>query len=307
MTVPLRWQSRATPVVAQQIRQLAVQVQIADRVAPLSGHALQALEHDRDGDEFLLVTQAGQLTGVVIRRPGEPAELFVDNNFRRQGIGTRLLDAALGSVGKVWAHGNLPAARALAASHGLVVTRTLLQMRRPLPAEPMAPLPHGVRLRTFVAGQDEQQFLDVNARAFAWHPEQGQLAAAGLAADMAQPWFDPAGFFLAVDPDDVVLGFHWTKIHPVDPTPQRGPGPDSDSGPGAGIGEVYVLAVDPQAGVHGLGAPLTAAGLTYLADAGLPTVMLYVEGDNQRALSLYQRFGFTTAVTDVVFSAAGGR
>ena len=39
----------------------------------------------------------------------------------------------------------------------------------------------------------------MNARAFAWHPEQGRLDRAGLALEMAQHWFDPAGFFLAVD------------------------------------------------------------------------------------------------------------
>ena len=42
------------------------------------------------------------------------------------------------------------------------------------------------------------------------------------------------------------------------------------------------LGVDPQSPVRGLGTPLTAAGLNYLADRGLPTVMLYVEADNAR-------------------------
>ncbi|WP_084614592.1 mycothiol synthase [Nakamurella lactea] len=290
-----QWQRGVEPTVAQQVRQLAELARDVDGVAPLSGHVLESLTA-AGTDEFLLRTDGDRLVGVAVLRPDDPAELVVHPDSRGHGIGGWLLDAAIGRAGRVWAHGQLPAAQALADARGLTVVRTLLQMRRSLPAELEAPLPQGIRLRSFVPGQDEQQFLGVNARAFAWHPEQGRLDAAGLADEMAKDWFDPAGFFLAVDRDDTVLGFHWTKVHPIDPTPQAGTG---EPGP---IGEVYVLAVDPQAPVRGLGAPLTAAGLRHLAAAGLPTVMLYVEGDNERAVALYRRFGFRTTVTDVVYA-----
>jgi mycothiol synthase len=150
-----------------------------------------------------------------------------------------------------------------------------------------------------VPGQDEGAFLAVNARAFAWHPEQGRLDLAGLHAEMAQQWFDPAGFFLAVTPadgpgQDTVVGFHWTKTHQADPSP--------DPGGGGPVGEVYVLGVDPQSGLHGLGRPLTAAGLDYLTARGMDTVMLYVEGDNHRAVALYERFGFQRFRTNAVYA-----
>ncbi len=183
---------------------------------------------------------------------------------RREGLGTELLHTALARIPAVWAHGDLPAARSLASRAGLVRTRELLQMRRPLTREwaaeqvAAAGVADGVRLRTFVPGQDEEDFLGVNARAFEWHPEQGRLDLAALHAEMAQPWFDPAGFFLAVDRNDRVLGFHWTKVHPGHPL---------------ALGEVYVLGVDPLATVdgvpvRGLGAPLLAAGLNHLAGIG---------------------------------------
>ena len=121
------------------------------------------------------------------------------------------------------------------------------------------------------------------------------LDRAGLAAAMAQDWFDADGFFLAVDGSDTTLGFHWTKVHPADPTPSPG-------GPTGPIGEVYVLGVDPDSPVRRLGGPLTAAGLDYLARRGLTTVMLYVEADNERALALYDRFGFVPYQSDVVYS-----
>lgn len=283
---------------APEVLALAQRALVSDGVAPLSGHVLDAL--DSGSDDYLVVPPVGpvavvEVVGVAVAHDTDPAELVVDPDHRRTGVGRALLTAALERSGAVWAHGDLPAARALASSFNLVRTRELLQMRRPLDLAwattqvAGARVPAGVRIRTFRPGQDEQQFLRVNARAFDWHPEQGRLDLAGFRLEMAQPWFDPAGFFLAVDADDTVLGFHWTKVH----SPEA-------------LGEVYVLGVDPAgrldgAPVRGLGGPLTAVGLQYLAGRGLNTVLLYVEGDNDRALRLYRRLGFTTYSTDVVY------
>jgi len=290
------------------ITQLVDRAAAVDGVSALSGHVLDAVAAG-SAQVLKIIGDAGLLIGVAVAVGTDPAELLVDPPFRRRGHGTALLNAALERQGAVWAYGDLPAAKALASRLGLVRGRVLLQMRRtaggPLPS---TPLPAGVRIRTFVPGQDEDAFLAVNARAFAWHPEQGRLDLAGLRAEMAQDWFDPAGFFLAVRTSDsaesgrpdTVVGFHWTKIHQRDPSP----GSAAARGP---IGEVYVLGVDPEAGLRGLGGPLTAVGLDYLAARGMDTVMLYVEGDNDRAVRLYQRFGFRIAVTNAVYSRPASR
>lgn len=245
--------------------------------------------------EVLLALAESQPAGIAWRTGTDPAELYVDPMCRGRGLGTLMARTVTESGSAIWAHGTLPAASSVAASLGLRPSRTMLQLRRDLAGAFPVQVPDGVNIRTFVPGQDERQFLDVNARAFAWHPEQGRLDLAGLRESMAQDWFDPAGFFLAVDQRDTVLGFHWTKVHAIDPTP-----PADRAGP---IGEVYVLGVDPRSPVRGLGGPLTAAGLGHLAALGLSTVMLYVESDNDRALRLYRRFGFTDYATDTVFAA----
>jgi mycothiol synthase len=156
------------------------------------------------------------------------------------------------------------------------------------------PLPAGVTLRTFRPGHDEQDWLGVNARAFAHHPEQGRWTLEDLRLREAEPWFDPAGFLLAVDIADTMLGFHWTKVHPA-------------SGAEPAIGEIYVLAVDPQGHRRGLGAALSVAGLRHLAGAGLTQAMLYVDESNAAAVALYRGLGFEIHKADINYQRANAR
>lgn len=273
----------------------------ADGVAPISGHVLAAVRAGA-ADVLTSTVESGDVpapAGVAVAIEHDPAEVAVDPATRGRGIGTELVRAAVLRQGAVWAYGDLPAARAVATRLGLRRGRVLLQLRRSLPLEsaigPDAPA--GVRIRTFRPGHDEPEFLAVNARAFATHPEQGRLDLAGLRAEMAQDWFDPDGFFLAVsEPDGRLLGFHWTKVHPHDESFGS-----VGAGPAGPIGEIYVLGVDPGASVRGLGGALAAAGLRHLADRGLRTVQLYVEADNVRAVRLYERLGFVVHLTNVVY------
>lgn len=306
------WSSRPDPGTLAAIRELVAAARSADGIEPLGGHVLEGLggaDTRLTTDIVVSTVQDGGVTvGVAVRHGDDPAELVVHPDHRGRGLGRVLLARSLEAAGRVWAHGDLPAARTLAGSLGLTPSRTLLQWRRDLPVPGEVVLPAGVRIRAFVPGQDDEQFLGVNARAFDWHPEQGRLDAAGLAAEIAQDWFDPAGFFLAVTDEqpppgatERVLGFHWIKVHPADPTPQR-PGDPAVPQPGP-VGEVYVLGVDPLSPVRRLGIPLTQAGLDHLAELGLGTVMLYVEGDNVAALALYRRLGFADWITDRVYAA----
>jgi mycothiol synthase len=213
---------------------------------------------------------------------------------RRRGVGTALLQA-LAEVAsdlplRVWAHGNTPAARAMASTSGFEPVRELRRMRRSLEGALTEPTyPPGVSVRAFVPGRDDEAWVAVNAAAFAAHPEQGRLGVDDLRSRVEQPWFDPAGFFMA-ERDGHLLGYHWTKVHPTG---------GSDGGP---VGEVYVLGVHPDAQGLGLGKALTLTGLRHLHDVGLGEVMLYVESDNLAAIAVYERLGFTVASVDVMYA-----
>lgn len=225
------------------------------------------------------------------------AELVVDPEHRHGGHGRALATSVLQRWPdtRFWAHGDLPAAKALFRSLGLSPVRDLWQMTRPLHGEwselPEEELPDGFTVRAFERGSDEDRWLTVNARAFADHPEQGRMTLADLSERTSEPWFDPQGFLL-VEHDGDLAAFHWTKVEPAEP---------GHSVPTSG--EVYVVGVDPAYQGRGLGTVTTLLGLHHLRNRGLDDATLYVEGDNTAAIATYHRLGFERSAIDVMYAA----
>lgn len=295
----------AADVVA--IMGLADEAARVDGVAPMSEQTWLELRHGAPGARELVLRVGGKVAGYAHLDLSDPhdgpsGELFVAPEARGQGHGRRLVGALLEEARhrdgdgrlRVWAHGKLAPADHLAAELGFTAFRELWQMRRAvdLPV-PETTSPAGVTVRTFVPGQDDDAWLALNAKAFAHHPEQGAWTHDDLRRRIAEPWFDPAGFFLAEDREGGLVGFHWTKVHPA----------TADQGP---LGEVYVVGVDPSAQGSGLGKVLTAVGLTHLAQtesggAPLAEVLLYVDADNEAAVSVYTRLGFRVHTVDVMY------
>lgn len=336
--VPTSVPTVLTSVPAARIDEIIALVRAAtghDGVAPLSEHALLGLRHGSGGarTRCVLLTDpgTGRVTGyghldLPIDPPAEPrtgdgtsdttgdghlgdaaGELVVHPEDRGRGRGGALLRAMRSATGgaalRVWAHGDLPPAAALAASAGFERVRALWQMRRPLAGSGSGSLPGlpavpaGVRIRTFEPGRDEVAWTRVNRLAFADHPEQGTWTVDDLLVREREPWFDPAGFFVA-ERDGEVIGFHWTKVHPGEHNGGHG---DGSGGPA--VGEVYVVGVSPAAQGMGLGRVLTLTGLHHLRDRGLAEVMLYVDEDKP-ARRLYESLGFTRSNVDVMYRGA---
>lgn len=286
------------PGAADDVLALVRRATDADGVEAVSEAFRLALTSGRGGVMHTLAyagpSPSAYLLGYAALDPSGSAELVVDPPARRRGVGRTLLRAVLdaGATG-VWAHGDLPAARALATSEDLVPTRELHVMERPVgEGDDVDPdLPDGFSVRPFEPGRDEQAWLEVNGLAFASHPEQGSITLDDLRERMGQDWFDPAGFLLVEDTTATSDGgahplaaFHWTK---------REVGSDQ--------GEVYVVGVHPAYQGRGLAGPLTGLGTAYLARQGVTTIELYVDGDNTRALATYRRAGFEDAAVHVVY------
>lgn len=278
-----------------------------DGVRPLSEHVSLHLRLGGEGPDrhLLLRDPDGEVVGYAHLDPtdvvaGAAAELVVHPARRGHRLGRRLVEAAAAIAPddrlRLWAHGDHPAARALAAGLGFHEGRRLEQWRRSLFSPlPRIELPVGLTLRAFRPGEDDEAWLALNARAFADHPEQGNWTLRDLHARMGEDWFDPAGFLLA-ERDGRLIGFHWTKVHGGQ---RHGSGPTEHAHDP--IGEVYVVGVDPEAQGQRLGRLLTVAGLAWLRAQGLPQAMLYVESDNEAARATYRSLGFTHWDTDVMF------
>lgn len=247
-----------------------------DGTPPFNDQALVELERGERravGDTIALA--------VVSDRERE-VELAVHPDHRGQGLGTALASRVADELGafEAWAHGDLPAARAIAQRLGMTQVRTLLQLRAPVPAAaegtPPDRLPDGVR--AFEPG-DASALLALNAAAFAEHPEQGRMSAHDLAARMAEPWHADAN--LVVLPGERGLdGFAWVK-------------------PGAEVAELYVLGISPGRQGAGVGGRMLEAAFARMRASGATTAHLYVEGDNAAALALYRRAGFAQWAIDV--------
>jgi mycothiol synthase len=274
------------------VLRLVADAEAVDEVWTLNEAALLRLRRPHPTTQHLLVSEGANLVAYAQLESGtawSAGQLVVAPEHRLQGIGTLLLQRLIMESSRplrVWAMGDSPAARALAKTTGMTRQRELLIMERGLDEELPEPLiPAGVEIRTFVPGDDEQEWLQVNSAAFAHHPEQALIDRDDLADRMAEPWFDPEGFFVATV-DDTMVGFHWTKQH-------------QDQ-----LGEVYVLGVAPAAAGRGLGKALLLTGLRSMQERGNTRVQLYVESDHRAAIELYLNYGFATVNRDVMYAQA---
>jgi mycothiol synthase len=156
--------------------------------------------------------------------------------------------------------------------------RHILKLHRDLTTQSLPQAAHEFTIETFNAATDKQVWLDLNNTVFAHHEDQGNWAMADLENRMAEPWFDPQGFFLATQ-KGVIQGFVWTKIHQdlVNQDP---------------VGELYVVGTAPEHHGRGIARALSVEAINYFVTKGLKHAMLYVDADNEKGLKLYESLGF---------------
>jgi len=194
---------------------------------------------------------------------------------------------------EAWLRGATADDLATTADAGFTVKRRLHVLGVTADAIPAVrePVPDGLRLRTFDAG-DPGDAAAVLALLSAAYPKRQAWYEARFTGLRDSAWFRPEDLLLLEsDPgaesraaggaDAGLLGVHWMKRR------------------GDGVGEVYNLALSPEAQGRGFGGLLLDAGLAHLAAVGSREVILWVDAQNAPALALYRSRGFTPRWDDV--------
>lgn len=297
-----------TPAEIAALDVLVAEAEVHDGVAPLSEEHLLAL---RGAQPCAFTVQDGASLVALGTHVASSGELVVAPEHRRRGLGRELVRALLADgVPALWAHGDLPAARALAASEDLRPVRELLRLELTLPSaashealaqeialdadvarDRLESEGLAMRSRVEVGESFDAQWLELNALAFAHHPEQGRWSLADVRARTAEEWFDPSLWWIVYDGAAPVASL-WLKPGPLtqEAAPRRA--------------ELYVLAVRPDHAGAGLGGALTALAVRELCKRGYGVVELYVDGGNAAARRVYERASFTVVDRDVQYAPA---
>lgn len=273
-----------------------------DGHAPIGEHKyLDLVAGSLDRALGVVFTEGSEIVAYIHLTPRDAGsawalEIALNPQHREPRIVEELLQTAIdqiaqsgGGVVRLWTYQS--AFNEFVEHAGFRLERQLLQLRLPLPPRMEAVSPAGHRLTNFRVGADEGAWLEVNNRAFAGHPENGRWDRSILENRLHQDWFDPDGLLMAWD-GTRLSGFCWTKIH------------------AESLGEIYVIAVDPDYRRQKLGTWLTLEGLWHLyRNREVTTAMLYVDAANRSALDMYEGLGFGVDHVDRAYTrrVAGGR
>lgn len=237
----------------------------------------------REG-QTLVLEQAGRVAGYAAASPlpGLPGHdefhLFVAEQRRRQGVGSRLLEELvtrlvtmntyLISCGIDDLDGS---AAGFLIQHGFFLEHTEWEMRRDLSGElPAVVWPANYGLCTYPRPEAIAHFRQVYELAFRGLPSY-QPYESNQEVNTALDKAEDLRFMVQ---GDRPVGFVWARKVNAD------------------LGEIEPIGVAQEFQGKGLGKGLLAAGVHYLAGQGCQKARLGVWADNQKAINLYQQFGF---------------
>ncbi|HEY2916894.1 MAG TPA: GNAT family N-acetyltransferase [Candidatus Limnocylindrales bacterium] len=213
--------------------------------------------------------------------------VVVEPDRRRQGIGRRLMDAAvaieLERQRPEVLMGVLPddrVGKAFLAATGFAYHSTLWDLELP-EGRPVAPprWPAGVIARPFEQDRDARPWIELFNEAFATHATALQIPIEAADGPPDPAILDADTELVEDEATGQLIGFCATQ-------PER---EDGIVGPHA---EIWTIGVRPDRQGRGLGRELLRWGVERLRGLGVRNVTLSVNSRNEHALALYEREGF---------------
>lgn len=230
-------------------------------------------------DTFVAVVDA-QVAGLITPRR---SQMVVGRLFRRRGIGRQLVEAAEARHPDEPHYLALPhendGARAFLKALGFRYHHSLWNMRLrddavvPPPAFPPTVVPRSYRR------EDDVAFVDLVNASFLDHPTPMTVTIERVRFRHSMPGFDPNDLCLLAPADEHGRLVAFCRV-------------DREDQDGQTAGEIAVLGVMPGWRQLGLGRELLRWGIQRLRGSGVAAIFLAVEGENDRALRLYEGTGF---------------
>lgn len=257
---------------------LVERVAQTDGHPPLSGHKLELI----DGPEFRRGAWAiatGMCVVCVAAHHQTSDRWAVEIAVAPECRGPRMEEEAIRAATSlvpdmaghtVWAFraGQIDAINRL----GYREIRAVLRMDGPIPAE-RDDAPPQVTIDVMAPG-DTSGIAVVNNRAFLGHPEQGAMTEGAFESLVERVWFDSENVLIARKGERIV-GFCITKY-------------EFD-----GIGEIFVIAVDPESQGSGIGRALIGLSFEVLRRRGALMARLWVDASNEPAIRFYESLRLT--------------
>ena len=214
-------------------------------------------------------------------------EIIVHPNWRRRGLGSRMLDLLNDAARRAGARCTYnemnerdTAATAFLKHNGFLLAGDVWVLRAPAEADFAEPAwPEGYFVRSYAEVNDIQMLTDACNRGFCDMWGHHENTAGGVKPEELGEWnkiWDPNGIFLAFAPDGSVIGS--CRAEPGDPE-------DLVDEPG----------VAPEHRRHRLQRPMVLTALRWLRAQNRRPVRLESWGDTPETVALYEEIGFELA------------
>jgi mycothiol synthase len=248
--------------------------------------------------DTLVAVWDGRVAGLITPRRNM---MVVGREFRRRGIGRHLVEAAersnaewdLGPLYLALPHEN-KGARTFYAALGFGYHHSTWNMRLrddavvPAPSFPARVARHPYR------HDDAEAFVELVNTAFRDHPTPLSVSAERIRYVHSLPDFDPENIYLLAlaDAPDTLIAMCRVAFEHVEGRP---------------TGDIALIGVLPVWRRQGLGRELLRWGIHRLCGLGAEAVFLAVEGENERALRIYEETGFERVEEWPRYARAAGR